>query len=133
MSARSPAKPLPASFRAIRLALAREKSHPEGSAQIGYVIVAPLDSEGRIDPNAWKDHRQSCRVTRLRADESPAHGHLIRRPGGSWALHYDTDGDLDDEAGYHFGEERFVLGEYISIQEGDRTHTCRVMSVERIR
>jgi hypothetical protein len=133
MTTKNPPKAPPAGFRAIRLELARERSHPEGSAQIGYMIAAPLGSDGRIDAETWRDHRQFCRVTRFRTDEEPVHGHLIRRPGGSWALHYDVDGDLDDEAGYHFGEERFLLGEYVSIQEGEKTHTYRVTSVERLK
>lgn len=133
MTIKSAVKSLPASFRAIRLELAREKAHPEGAPQIGYLIVAPLDSTGRIDPEAWKDHRQSCRVRRFRTDEDPVHGHLVRRPGGSWALHYDVDGKVDDEAGYHFGEEKFLLGEYVSIREEEEMHTYRVTSVERIK
>lgn len=130
MTTKSAAATLPISFRAIRLELAREKSHPEGSAQIGYLIVAPLDSAGRIDPEEWKDHRQSCRVTRFRPGEEPIHGHLVRRPGGSWIFSYDN---VDDEAGYHFGEEKFLLGEYVSIKEEEGMHTYRVMSVERLK
>jgi hypothetical protein len=34
---------LPANFRRIRLELAREKGHPQGSALIGYTFVAPLE------------------------------------------------------------------------------------------
>jgi hypothetical protein len=37
---------LPLSFRRVRLELAREPWHPEGSASFGYLIWAPLDSEG---------------------------------------------------------------------------------------
>jgi len=35
---------LPVCFRRIRLELAREKGHPEGSASIGYTLLAPIDS-----------------------------------------------------------------------------------------
>ena len=119
-----------AHLRKIRLELARERGHPTGDSRTGYIIVAPLDAHDRIDAEAWKYSRESCRVTRFRADEDDSHGHLIRRPGGSWALRYDIDGDQDDEAGYHFGDEQFMLGEYISIREDDATHTYRVVSVE---
>ena len=37
---------LPAQFRQFRLALAREPGHPEGDAEVAYIIVAPLDSAG---------------------------------------------------------------------------------------
>jgi hypothetical protein len=47
-------------------------------------------------------------------------GHLVRKPGGSWAFHYDVFGDPDDdETGYCFGDHRFVPGEYVSIKEHD--------------
>jgi hypothetical protein len=119
-------------LRKIRLELAREPGHPSGDNRTGYIIVAPLDANDKIDAEAWKLARNSCRVTRFRPNEDDSHGHLIRRPGGSWALHYDIDGNQDDESGYHFGDERFMPGEYISIREDDDTHTYRIVSVEAL-
>ena len=47
-------------------------------------------------------------------------GHLIRKPGGSWAFHYDLLGDADDdESGYRFGNHVFKPREYASIKEHD--------------
>ena len=60
---------LPAQFRQIRIALAREPGHPDGDAEIAYILVAPLDVEDRIDPKLWKAHRDACRVVRQRPDE----------------------------------------------------------------
>lgn len=121
---------LPHEFRRIRLELAREKGHPEGSRNIGYSFVAPLDGDGKIDPALWSKHRESCRVVRFRPDEADEVGHLVRRPGGSWAFRYDISGTDDDEAGYRFGAERFETGEYVSVQEEEGLHTFRVVSVE---
>ncbi|MFN3348953.1 hypothetical protein [Pseudorhodoplanes sp.] len=123
---------LPRSFRKIRLELAREKGHPAGSAGRGYIIVAPLDAERRFDAKTWKEHRDACRVVRFRSGEDDDIGHLVHRPGGSWAFRYDIRGDEDDEAGYHFEQERFEIGEYVSVREADATHTYRVVSVEPI-
>ena len=39
-----------------------------------------------------------------------------RKPLG---LHYDIKGADDDEAGYRFSDERFVVGEYVSIHEAE--------------
>jgi hypothetical protein len=122
---------LPPQFRQIRLELAREPGHPEGEAAIAYVFLAPLDDDGRIEPELWKHHREACRVARLRPGQDDIHGHLIHRPGGSWAFQYET-ADLPDEAGYHFGDERFVLGEYVSINEERKLHTFRVTAVTRL-
>ena len=83
---------LPAQFRQFRLALAREPDHPEGDNEVAYIIVAPLDSEDRIDAVLWREHRDACRVVRQRPDQQDKRGHLVHRPGGGWAFHYD-DGE----------------------------------------
>lgn len=122
---------LPRTFRRIRLELAREPEHPAGSRRHGYVFVAPLDESGRIDAKLWKQNRDDCRVVRFRPDDEDI-GHLVHRPGGSWAFHYDVDGDEDDEVGFRFDDEKFVIGEYVSIREDETMHTFRVTSVEPV-
>lgn len=122
----------PHGFRRIRLELAREKGFPDGSREFGYVFTAPLDADGKIEPTLWAKHRDLCRVVKFRPDEADENGHLVRRPGGSWAFRYDITGTDDDEAGYRFGDERFVTGEYVSIHEDDEMHTFRIVSVESV-
>jgi len=122
---------LPSQFRQIRLELAREADHPEGAADIAYVIVAPLDPDDRIDAGLWKAHREACRVARLRPGAPDQLGHLVHRPGGSWAFRYDGD-TAPDEVGFHFGDEHFVGGEYVSVREEGAMHTFRVASVHRL-
>ncbi|OYX12838.1 MAG: hypothetical protein B7Z15_09260 [Rhizobiales bacterium 32-66-8] len=123
---------LPQDFREIRLELAREKDHPQGARNFGYSFTAPLDENGQIEPALWAKHRDTCRVVRFRPGEADELGHLVRRPGGSWAFRYDISGTEDDEAGYRFGDERFTVGEYVSIREDEDTHTYRVVSVEPV-
>jgi hypothetical protein len=104
----------------IRLELARDHDFPGGSSKHGYEFTAPLNAEGRIDPGGWKTHRNLCRVYRFWEDEDDEIGHLIRKPGGSWAFHYDIHGEEDDdETGYRFGDHTFIPGEYVSIMEHD--------------
>jgi hypothetical protein len=121
---------LPPSFRRVRLELAREKGHPQGSAAIGYTFVAPLDSDGRIDADLSHKYREFCRVVRFRPDEEDEVGHLIRKQGGAFAFRYDIRGDQDEEAGYHFSSDRFMVGDYVSVREDDGLHTFQVASVE---
>jgi len=123
---------LPAQFRQIRLELAREPGHPEGDAAVAYVIIAPLDANDRIDARLWRAHREACRIARMRPNEDDALGHLVHRQGGGWAFHYDADTDVPDEVGIHLADERFVLGEYVSIKEGGKTHTYRVVLVSHL-
>lgn len=122
---------LPANFRRVRLELAREPGHPAGDHDVGYVLVAPLDSEGRLDPKTFAAFKDMCSVARFRAGEDVVHGALRRRPGGSWAFHYDFEsGGEDDDPGYRLGDHRFAPGEYVTIQEDEGAHTYRVVSVQ---
>jgi hypothetical protein len=125
-----PKTTFPAAFRRVRLALAREPGHPEGSSGIGYEFVAPLDRDGRIEAAAWREHRALCRAVRFRPDEDEEVGHLVRRQGGSWAFRYDMLGDDDEEAGHHFGDHMFKTGEYVSVAEDGDMHTYKVISVD---
>jgi hypothetical protein len=125
----APGDPLPAAFRRIRLALARESGHPEGSRDRGYDLVVPLDAAGRLDTSFLKSHRDRYRFVRFMPGADREAGHLVHRPGGSWAFHYDIRGDEEDAGGYRFQSERFVVGEYVSIREGDQFHTYQVVAV----
>ena len=121
---------LPAQFRQIRIALAREPGHPEGDDEVAYIFVAPVDAKGSIDPKLWRQHRDACRVARKRPNEEDQLGHLVYHAGGAWGFHYDGDGNVPDEAGYHFADEHFKVGEYVSIKEHDGVlRTFKVMSV----
>lgn len=119
-------------FRKIRLELARDPDFPDGSRHHGYELVAPLNAEDRIDPVVWSRQRARCRVRRFWDSEDDEIGHVVRKPGGAWAFHYDINGDEDDdETGYRLGDHRFRIGEYVSIREhdDDRLRTFRVVSV----
>jgi len=121
-------------LKKISLELARDPVFPNGSREHGYSFVAPLDIDDQIIAEDWKTHREQCLVTRFWGDEEHESGHLVRKPGGSWAFHYDIHGDEDDdEAGYRFGDERFRPGEYVSIKEHDGvTRTFKVISATKL-
>jgi hypothetical protein len=116
----------------IRLELARDHDFPDGSSARGYEFTAPLAADGHIDHEVWKPLRDRCRVHRFWEGEDDEVGHLIRKPGGSWALHYDLLGDPDDdESGYRFGNHVFKPGEYVSIKEhDDEMRTFKVVMVQ---
>jgi hypothetical protein len=123
---------LPAQFRQIRIELAREPGRPEGDSAVAYVIIAPLDADDRIEPALWREHREACRIARLRPDHQDDHGHLVHRQGGSWAFHYDAGAITPDETGFHFSDQCFVAGEYVTINEGGKPHTYRVVAANRL-
>ena len=122
---------LPHAFKFIRMELAREQTFPNGNPDYGYNLVAPLDAQGQIDPVLWKKYRGDCKVVRFKPREPDEVGHLVRR-GRTWAFHYDLQGDDADDTGYRLGDERFVVGEYISVREHGAMHTFKVTSVAPI-
>ncbi len=115
----------------IRIEMARSPEFPDGSAAHGYEFVAPLNSADHIDAEAWHQLRAKCRVKRFWQGEPDELGHLVRKPGGSWAFHYDIHGDEnDDETGYRLGNHIIRSGDYISIREHDEEmHTFKIVSV----
>ncbi|MGI9383424.1 MAG: hypothetical protein ACR2PO_09740 [Methyloligellaceae bacterium] len=122
------------SMKRIRLELARDHDFPGGSRDRGYEFTAPLDADHHIDATLWKQARDKCRVRRFWDGEKDEVGHLVRKPGGSWAFHYDILGDEDDdETGYRFGSHAFRSGEYVSINEhDDQLRTFRVVTVTEV-
>lgn len=120
---------LPHTFRYIRLERARDRDHPEGDSKTAYIMIAPLDAQSRIDVDAWRKHKEACRIVRKRPGGDDNLGHLVHGPGGSWRFHYDVSRTTFDESGYHFGNEKFDPGEYLSIREADGVNLYRVASV----
>jgi hypothetical protein len=123
---------LPRTFRKIRLELARERGHPDGDRHIAYTLVAPLDAASRIDAESWKGHRDAARVVRQRPNEPDQAGHLVRTHNGGWAFHYEPQSGKPDETGYRFADEKFAIGEYVSVVEDGKPHVFKVVSVERL-
>jgi hypothetical protein len=121
-------------LKKVLMELARDHDFPRGSREHGYELVAPLDAENKLDPDLWKKERAHCRVRRFWGDEADELGHLVRKPGGHWAFHYDIEGDEDDdEVGYRFNQERFIPGEYVSVHEQDDTmRTFKVVTVDDV-
>ncbi len=119
----------------ITLNLARDHDYPEGSAACGYELVAPLDKNGHLDPDAWKSARERCVVRHFWTGEDDKIGRLVHRPGGAggarWCIDYDPKATEDDETGYRLDGHAFRQGEYVSIKnEEGALHTFRVADVK---
>ena len=111
--------------------LARDHDHPNGSNAHGYEFVAPLDDKGHMVTEAWRLLRDRCRVKRFWGHEPAEVGHIVHKPGGAWAFHYDIHGDPShDETGFKLDKHSIVPGEYVSIKEQDGVlRTFRVTKV----
>lgn len=124
-------EPFLPSMRRVRLELARDREHPEGSRAHGYDFIAPLDDKGHIIDADWRKQEDRCRVKRFGPGSPDEIGHIVKKRGGKWAFHYDINGDAEnDETGYRLEDHSFEPGEYVSILEHDGVlRTFKVMSV----
>jgi hypothetical protein len=117
-------------LKRIRLELARDHNHPEGSRDCGYELAAPLDDDGRLVASEWRKVKERCRVKRFRPGEKDELGRLVHKRGGSWFFDYNPDTETDDESGFKLSAHRFLPGEYVSFKEHDGVlRTFRVIAV----
>lgn len=115
-------------MRFIRLELARTDEFPEGSHNHGYELTAPVDSQGHLDIEAWRQARSRGTVRRFWEGEDDEFGFLVRTRHGGWAFSY-APGEEDDEAIYHLESHVFTVGSYLSITEHDgKTRPFKVVS-----
>ncbi len=103
----------------IILRLARNPGFPEGDDSQGYMLVAPLDAQDRLDPVEWRLHREVCKVVRFKSGEDRDADGRLTHNGSSWFFHYDEPREGADEPVYRLGEHRLAIGEYLTIHESD--------------
>ena len=105
---------------------------PDGDDAHGYVIHAPLDSDGKLDANQWKEKRDKCTVRRFHPHDTPAEGWLRHR-GDNWYFWYDEEEEGPEEPLFKLGSHRLTPGEYVTVQEGDgKVLTFRVAEAVRV-
>jgi hypothetical protein len=104
-----------AHLRHVRLEAAPGPKETSGAE--AYDFVAPLDEQGFIDVEAWKEERALCFVHRIE-DGDVMRGHLVHLPGGAggatWAFVYDPASG-DEETGFRFDAHAFAPGAYVSV------------------
>lgn len=111
----------------IILRLARNPGFPGGDDTRGYIITAPIDSQGFLQAEKWRDVRKECTVEKFQpGEEHDADGFLTHR-GSQWFVHYDEIEEGDDEPLYRLGDHRLAIGDYVTIHENNGTEmTYRV-------
>lgn len=102
----------------LRLGRNPDAGYPDGDDHYGYVVVAPLDGEGKLDPAVWRERKDECTVRRFHPDEPIADGWLRHR-GDNWYFWYDEEDEGPEEPVFKLGAHRLSPGEYVTIREGD--------------
>ncbi len=116
----------------LRLGRNPDAGYPDGADNYGYVIQAPLDADGKLDPALWRDKREHCTVRRFQPNETPADGWLRHR-GEQWYFWYDEEDEGPEEPLYKLGSRELRPGEYVTLTEGDGDiMTFRVAEATRL-
>jgi hypothetical protein len=116
----------------LRLGRNPDAGYPEGSDDYGYVIQAPLDSDGKLDEDLWRERRELCTVRRFHPNEAPADG-FLRRRGDNWYFWYDEEQEGPEEPLFKLTTHELRAGEYVTLREGDGDElTFRVTEAVRI-
>ncbi|HBJ91532.1 MAG TPA: hypothetical protein DDZ43_01525, partial [Hyphomonadaceae bacterium] len=79
-------------LKQIVLRLARNPGFPEGDRDQGYVIVAPLNNDAKLDVDAWRDVKKHCTVKRFHPDDALAALGLLHHHGSHGPFQYDEEG-----------------------------------------
>lgn len=103
----------------MRLGRNPDAGFPDGDNDQGYVVVAPLDKDGRLDLDLWRANKADCTVDRFSPDPAEkADGWLTHR-GSHWFFHYDEEDEGPDEPVFKLGDHVMRVGEYLTIHEAD--------------
>jgi hypothetical protein len=86
----------------LRLGRNPEAGYPDGDDAYGYVIQAPLDEDGRLDPALWRERKELCTVHRFHPFEPVADG-FLRHRGDNWYFWYDEEDEGPEEPVYKLG------------------------------
>ncbi len=119
------------SLQHIRMELAREEGHPEGSSSHGYEFNAPLDEKGMLDLEEWREKREDCTVVRFWNGEEEQHGHLTHN-GTHWRFHYPHTDAEEGEPIFRLSTHPLFVGDYLSVTEDDgEQHTFKIVHVRK--
>ena len=116
----------------IRLERAREPGAPLGDSHFGYDLVAPLNAEGRLDPEGDIESPSAWRVRHFEGEETVAVGRLRHTSREHWRFHFQAQ-EGPDVSAPHLGDERFALGDYVSVKDAHgQAHTFKVAQLQRL-
>jgi hypothetical protein len=102
----------------LRLARNPEAGFADGADDRGYVLVAPLDQDERLDPVLWRDTKDRCTVRRFSPVSGESADGLLTHHDGHWRFTYDDEDEGPDEAGWKLASHQMVVGAYVTITSG---------------
>ncbi|WP_417477507.1 hypothetical protein [Maricaulis sp.] len=103
----------------MRLGRNPDAGFPDGDDHHGYVVIAPLDKDGKLDTELWRANKAACTVDRFSPDATETADGWLSHRGSRWFFRYDEEEEGPDEPVYRLGEHSMRIGDYLTIHEAD--------------
>ena len=102
-----------------RLGRNPDAGFPDGDDHHGYVVIAPLDKDGKLDIEMWRANKEACTVDRFSPDATETADGWLSHRGTHWFFRYDEEEEGPDEPVFRLGEHSMRIGDYLTIHEAD--------------
>ena len=103
----------------MRLGRNPDAGFPDGDDHHGYVVIAPLDKDGKLDIEMWRANKAACTVDRFSPDATETADGWLSHRGTHWFFRYDEEEEGPDEPVFRLGEHSMRIGDYLTIHEAD--------------
>mgnify|MGYP000005022117 FL=1 len=103
----------------MRLGRNPKAGFPDGDEAHGYVVIAPLDKDGKLDIELWRANKAACTVDRFSPDPADKADGWLSHRGSHWFFRYDEDDEGPDEPVFRLGDHTMRIGDYLTIHEAD--------------
>jgi hypothetical protein len=99
----------------LRLARNPEAGFPDGSHDRGYVVMAPLDTDHRLDAGLWHKTKDRCTVHRFSPVPGESAEGLLTHRGSHWRFAWDDEDEGPDDDGWNLGTHHLEPLAYVTI------------------
>ena len=103
----------------MRLGRNPQAGFPDGDDRHGYVVVAPLNGDGKLDLELWRANKAACTVDRFSPEPADKADGWLSHRGANWFFRYDEEDEGPDEPVFRLGDHTMKIGEYLTIHEAD--------------
>jgi hypothetical protein len=113
----------------IRLELGRTRETPQGDPSHGYEFIAPLNAQGHLDAEEWRQEKKRCAVRSFQPGKADQQG-MLRHVGRGWRFDYLPGQSEDDEPFFKLDRHVIAPGLYVTVKEDGIERPFKIVAVK---
>lgn len=113
----------------IRLELGRTRETPQGNPSHGYEFVAPVNAQGHLDAEEWRQEKKRCAVRSFQPGKADRQG-MLRHVGRGWRFDYLPGQSEDDEPFFKLDRHVIAPGLYVTVKEDGIERPFKIVAVK---